>query len=154
MIFIMVGTHFQGFDRLVEKADELAGRIQEEIVIQLGHTRYEPKNARYFRFIERDEDIKELMKKARIVICQGAMSVIDALEMGTPVVAVPRLQRYGEHMNDHQLIFSRKIEETGYIRVVEDIEDLASALLFKPVKQLHVERNREIISFLKAYIAS
>ncbi|MDI6655433.1 MAG: beta-1,4-galactosyltransferase, partial [Candidatus Hydrothermarchaeota archaeon] len=44
MIFVTVGTHNQSFERLVKKADEIAGKIGEKVVIQTGHTKYKPKN--------------------------------------------------------------------------------------------------------------
>jgi len=40
MIFVTVGTHDQGFERLVKKMDEIAGQIDEEVVIQVGYTDY------------------------------------------------------------------------------------------------------------------
>jgi UDP-N-acetylglucosamine transferase subunit ALG13 len=48
MIFVTVGTHPGGFDRLVQQMDKIAGLIKEKVVIQRGFTRYTPRNAEYF----------------------------------------------------------------------------------------------------------
>ena len=55
MIFATIGTHNIGFERLVVKMDEIAGRIDEEVVIQIGSTRYTPKHAGYFDFTDEIE---------------------------------------------------------------------------------------------------
>ncbi|RKY56218.1 MAG: beta-1,4-galactosyltransferase, partial [Candidatus Neomarinimicrobiota bacterium] len=38
MIFVTVGSHYKGFERLVEKMDEIAGKIEEEVIMQIGYT--------------------------------------------------------------------------------------------------------------------
>ena len=50
MIFATVGLHYMGFERLIRKMDELAGEIDEEVIIQTGHTKYQPRNAAFFAF--------------------------------------------------------------------------------------------------------
>jgi beta-1,4-N-acetylglucosaminyltransferase len=95
VIFVIVGMHYQGFERLVRKMDEAASLINEKIIMQIGYTKYLPKHTEYFRFKDEDAEIKSLIKEARLVVCQGAMSIIDCLLLGTPVIAVPRLQVYG-----------------------------------------------------------
>jgi len=41
---------------------------------------------------------------------------------------VPRLHRYGEAVDDHQVPFARRLAETGLLTLVEDPADLAAAL--------------------------
>lgn len=152
MIFVIVGMHFEGFERLVKKMDEIAGTIDEEVIIQIGNTKYIPKNAKYFTFKDKDSEIKDLIKNARVVVCQGAMSVIDSLTLGTPVIAVPRLQRYGEHLNDHQLYFVNKLKESDLLQVVESVDDLALLLSSNGLKAGRIIENEELITAIKGYI--
>ena len=44
MIFVTVGTHEQGFDRLIKEIDRLKEQnvIEEDVIIQKGYTEYEP----------------------------------------------------------------------------------------------------------------
>lgn len=153
MIFVIVGTHYQGFERLVKKMDEVSGKVSEKVVIQIGNTQYVPKNAEYFRFKADDEDIKALIKNARIVVCQGAMAIMDSLMLGTPVIAVPRLKKFGEHINDHQLIFARKLEELELVKVVEDINELENIILSStPLHTKNIVVNRNLITRLKNFV--
>ncbi len=127
-IFVITGTHYLGFERLVKAIDDIAKDIDYEVIIQLGHTPYKPKNAEYFTFIREDEKIRELIKTSKAVITQGAMSLIEALNLGSLAVAFPRLKKFNEHINDHQLIFSRKLEEEGLVEVATNGEELKKLL--------------------------
>ena len=152
MIFVTVGMHTQGFERLIKKMDEIAGNLNEEVVIQKGHTKYAPKNATYFDFALEDE-IKELCRKARVVVTHGAMLIIDALEQGTPVIAVPRLKRYGEHIDDHQLYLVQELEKEQKVVAVYDINKLEPALAGLGTKSPKLVTNRRLVNALKGYIA-
>ena len=70
MIFVTVGTHNQGFERLIKKMDEIAGRIDEEIIMQIGYTNYKPKNTKFFEFLG-FHDLIEMYQKADIIITHG-----------------------------------------------------------------------------------
>jgi UDP-N-acetylglucosamine transferase subunit ALG13 len=70
--------------------DEIAGRIDEAVIMQIGETTYKPKNARYFRFTS-NEEIDRLYEDTRVVVCHaGVGSILTTLEHGKPVIAVPR----------------------------------------------------------------
>lgn len=140
IILVIVGMHYKGFNRLVKKMDEIAGKISDKVIMQIGKTNYKPKNAEYFTFKESDKDIEALIKSAKVVLCQGAMTIIDSLFLGIPVIAVPRLKKFDEHINDHQLVFSKKLEDLGLIKVVEEIDELSEGLFG------HVISNNQCIS--------
>jgi UDP-N-acetylglucosamine transferase subunit ALG13 len=81
VIFVTVGNHYQSFERLVRKMDEIAGRIDEKVIMQFGTTEYKPVNAKYFDFIESFEEIDRLNKEARVVVSHtGVGSILTALE--------------------------------------------------------------------------
>ena len=156
MIFVTVGMHTKGFDRLIEKMDEIAGKIDEEVIMQIGSTKYKPKNARYFEFIEDFQRVQELNRKARVVVCHGgAGSIINALEQGTPVIAVPRLKRYGEAIDDHQLELVDALAEEGKIMAVHDINNLENALLDvdKSRTEINVDGGEMLTFALKRYVS-
>jgi UDP-N-acetylglucosamine transferase subunit ALG13 len=90
-----VGTHFQQFDRLVRSMDEYAKDRSEEVVIQAGFSKYEPSHARWFRFVETDEEMDRLYKDADVIVAHGgAGTAITALRLNKPLVILPRLARY------------------------------------------------------------
>ena len=120
MIFVTVGG-MRAFDRLVIAMDRLAGELDEEVVMQIGSTEYEPGNCKYFKFLPSDE-MKELYARARVVICHaGIGSILSAAQYNKPLILVPRTKRYGEHIDDHQLEIAREMESRG-MTVLYDID--------------------------------
>ena len=120
MILVTVGTHSQGFDRLVRAADELATLTDEPVVIQYGSAGYEPRHAsRSFRFTN-SQEMEDLSLQARVIIMHAAAgSLILALKMGKPLVVVPRLRKYKEAMDDHQIQLAGALVEQKRAILVE-----------------------------------
>ena len=62
------------------------------------------------------EDFSNYMQKADLIITHGGVgSIITALNHGKKVIAAPRLSKYGEHVNDHQLQIIKCFEQKNYI---------------------------------------
>lgn len=153
MIFVTVGMHSQSFDRLIKKMDEIAGKIDEEVIIQTGSSKYKPKNAKYFDFTDNFENIIELNSKARIVVCHGgAGTIITALDAGKPVIAVPRLKKYGEHINDHQLELVDALSYNNKILAINNTEMLENALNSSFINSHKKLDNKKMISSIKNYL--
>lgn len=152
MIFVTVGMHTAGFERLVRKMDDIAATRDEEVIMQIGHTRYVPQNARSFKFVG-EHELKRLCREARVVVTHGAMTIIDALQEGTPVIAVPRLHKYGEHINDHQLYFVQELQKSGKVVAVYDVDELGEALKEVGAKAPQLVKDRRLVNALKKYIA-
>lgn len=131
MIFVTVGTHEQQFDRLVSCIDNLkkTGIIQEDVMIQTGFSTYEPKYCRWDKLIPYS-DMLHYMDQARIIITHGGpASFITPLQNGKIPVVIPRQSQFGEHVNDHQLLFCREVAaRKNNIILVENIETLSQVL--------------------------
>lgn len=131
MIFVTVGTHEQPFNRLVECIDKLKkdGDIQEEVIIQTGYSTYEPQHCKWQKLFPYQEMLK-LVKEARIVITHGGpSSFIMPLQIGKTPIVVPRRHEFDEHVNDHQVTFSKAVaERMGTIIVVEDMDKLSETI--------------------------
>lgn len=128
MIFVMVGTHTDGFARLIRAMDQLAADLDEEMVMQIGATPYEPQYARWFRFTSQQE-VDELCQRARVIVSHaGAGSIMSALQCEKPVIVLPRLQKYGEHMDNHQVELARALAESHTILTANDVGDLPGQL--------------------------
>ena len=153
MIFVTVGNHYQGFERLVRKMDEIAGRIDEKVIMQIGTTEYKPVNAEYFSFIESFEEIEKLNKEARVVVSHaGVGSILTALEQGTPVIIVPRLKKFDEHMDDHQLEIAEALSQDQKIKVIQNIEDIEAAILKEYKDSKDSKKNETLINNIKNYL--
>lgn len=142
-----------GFDRLIKEMDEIAGKIDEEAIMQIGETIYEPKNAKYFRFASKEE-MDRLYEDARVIVCHaGVGSILTALEHGKPVIAVPRREKYGEHVDNHQLEIAGEMEKEGRITVVYEIKDLESVIKNVNSSSVKFRSEREdLIRELRMYI--
>lgn len=153
MIFVTVGTHTQGFERLIKKMDEIAGKIDEEVVMQIGYTNYVPKNAKWFRFLEYEKMLK-VIEKSRIIVCHGgAGTLLDSLKFNKLIVVVPRLRKYNEAYDDHELELADALSREGRVIAVYDIEDLERILNeVKNMKPPAVKRDKKLTEFLKEYI--
>ena len=132
MIFVTVGTHEQQFNRLVEEVDKLKedGVIKEDVFIQTGFSTYEPKHCQWSKLISYKE-MNNKIKEARIIITHGGpASFIAPLQIGKIPIVVPRQEKCGEHVNDHQLEFAKNVEERNKnIIPVYDIKDLKEKIL-------------------------
>ena len=131
MIFVTVGTHEQPFDRLVRCVDELKrdGRIKEDVFIQTGYSLYEPKYCNWSSMVSYS-DMEKLVNDAHIVVAHaGPSSFLAPLRIGKIPIVVPRMKKYGEHVNDLQVKFARVVaERQNNIILVEDISTLADVI--------------------------
>lgn len=123
MIFVTVGSRNYPFDRLFKKLDELyeKGVLTDSMFAQIGTSTYKPKHYEYKDFISPDEFV-EKVKEADIVVSHGASgSIMKALNAGKKVIAVTRLEKYGEHINDHQIQNNEAFATNGYV-LMADLE--------------------------------
>ena len=153
MIFVTIGVSGYRFDRLIREMDEIAGRMDEEVIMQVGATTYEPKNAKYFKFASK-EKMDRLYEDARVVVCHaGVGSILTALEHGKSVIAVPRRKKYGEHIDDHQLEIAGEMEKEGRITVVHDVGELEDVLTNVSAGSVaKVEKDGILVNALKNYL--
>jgi UDP-N-acetylglucosamine transferase subunit ALG13 len=126
MIFVTVGTHEQQFNRLVKCIDELKAKndILDEVFIQTGFSMYEPKYCSWSKLLPYKR-MMEYVEKASIVITHGGpSSIMMPLQIGKIPIVVPRQKQYGEHVNNHQVEFVKKIEKNNNILPIYDIQKL------------------------------
>lgn len=126
MILVTLGTLHFPFDRLLRALDGQAG--DEELVVQTRAPGVRPVGARVVAELAYEELAGEI-RRARVVVCHaGVGSVLTVLANGKRPVVVPRLARFGEAVDDHQLPFARRLAETGAVTLVEDVAALPEAL--------------------------
>lgn len=126
MIFVTVGTHEQPFDRLIKEVDRLihSGVIKEEVFIQRGICSMVPLNCPSSEVISYDDMFKKV-NEARIVITHGGPgSIMLPLSMGKVPIVVPRQAKFNEHVDNHQVDFTRHLERGKKIIAVYEIETL------------------------------
>lgn len=152
MIVVVVGTHFRGFERMVKWMDRIAGQTDEDVVMQIGSTRYEPRNSTFFRYAPYPE-MKALISRARVVVCHaGSGSVLDSLQSGKVPVVVPRLPNLGEVRDMHQVEFAKILVREGRAVGALDENELRRAVLETPADIPSFSDNPTLVLAIKRYI--
>lgn len=122
MIFVIVGTNYFSFDRLLKSVD-LDVHTKSPKVMQVGVSSYIPKTCDYFDYKDKKSIIR-LMRQSDLVITHGGYgTIMDALSMHKKIIAVPRRTDFGECL-DNQEELVRYFEEKNYLVGCYDLKDL------------------------------
>lgn len=141
MIFATVGSTQIPFERFVNALAALPG---EELFVQHGPVPAPPGVARSTDFMQFPE-LVESMGQADAVVCHaGAGSILCALRAGHVPVVVPRLKRFGETVDDHQVELAAVLAGEGRVTQVEDLDRLAELVESAPPRQ-PVERREGLL---------
>lgn len=156
MILITLGSQKFQFNRLLKAMDELVkgNMINDNVYAQIGYSDYKPQNYKYTNFLDR-EKFSETLKKADLVITHGGTgAIIASLKAGKKVIAVPRLARYSEHVDDHQLQLVNQFVEANLIYKCDNCLDLDK--IIKKIKNhtfhSYVSNTNNIIKRIDEYI--
>jgi UDP-N-acetylglucosamine transferase subunit ALG13 len=129
-VLVSVGTDHHPFDRVVRWVDGwLGAQAQDEIdcLVQYGAS-CAPRRARGVPFLGHVQ-LHETMAGASVVVCHGGPSTIaEARRHGHRPIVVPRDPTLGEHVDDHQQRFARRLVELSLVQLITSREDLACAL--------------------------
>jgi UDP-N-acetylglucosamine transferase subunit ALG13 len=155
MIFVTVGNHNQGFERLIRKMDEIAGEIDEKVIMQTGFSRYKPVNAEYFDFRENFGEIVKLNRDARVVVSHaGVGCILTALDQKTPLVLVPRLKKFDEHCDDHQLEIVAAMSDNPNIKVINNVDELKNVLFQDMTYKGEQANASRLVDSLKRFLSN
>lgn len=130
MIFVTLGSQKFQFNRLLKAIDEqiAENKITDEVFAQIGASDYMPKNFKYKDFLNRDEFAMWVDKSDMIITHGGTGAIIGAVKKGKKVIAVPRLAKYGEHVDDHQLQLIEQFKNSNLICECQNCNDLWKAI--------------------------
>jgi UDP-N-acetylglucosamine transferase subunit ALG13 len=121
LVLVTVGGDQHPFNRLMDWVESWVAEEGDRVrcVVQHGHAR-PPAGASCFDFLDHDS-LMDLMGEARAVVSSGGPTTLaEAARLGHRPVAVPRLSSLGEHVDDHQRVFTRRLHESGMVVQVED----------------------------------
>ena len=126
MIFVTVGSQKFQFNRQLEKIDGLIdkGIIAEKVFAQTGASDYVPQNYAYENFLDRTAFAQKITECDKVITHGGTGVIIGAVKKGKKVLAVPRLAKFGEHVDDHQLQLLKQFDELGIIIACYELDEL------------------------------
>ena len=112
-VFLTIGTKDYPFDRIIRAMDK------KGVFMQIGNS-IKPKNAQYKRFMKKQE-VYDKMDWADVIVCHaGTGTVMEAIDLGKKMVVVPRQKKFKEHIDDHQIDFSKYLSKKFGVCVVMD----------------------------------
>ena len=94
-------------------------------------------------------------EKADIVITHGGTgAIIGAVKKGKKVIAVPRLAKYGEHVDDHQIQLIAQFKGQNLICGLDDATELEDGLKFVKEHEFDAYRSntKTIIESIERFI--
>ena len=158
MILVTLGTQDKPFVRLLKDIDMqiVNGNIKEKVVVQAGYSanKYQTNNMEIFDLIDREEFTKLVNESSLLITHGGVGSILTGLKANKKIIACPRLSKYGEHINNHQVQIINEFAKAGYILAYYDNDDLSEVLKkakdFSPKK--YVSNSNNLVKMIKYFI--
>jgi len=128
VILVVTGTQAP-FDRLLSIIDKWASKqVKYTVIAQMANSEINFKNMTCFDYLEPDV-FNEYFNNADVIIGHaGIGTIITALENEKNLVVFPRLVKYNEHRNDHQLHTAKGFDKLGLINVAYTENELLNYL--------------------------
>jgi UDP-N-acetylglucosamine transferase subunit ALG13 len=159
MIFLTVGSQLP-FDRLTKSVDAWASDNPDvEVFGQIGNSDYTPQNIK-FTVTLNPEEYQSMIDACEIIISHVGMgTIISALDMGKPLLVMPRRAENGEVRNNHQFSTIKFVKHYKLIEVANDEAEIGN-LLDKMIAQKndtalqpeHLVVARELIDEINNFI--
>ena len=156
MIFVVLGTQKFQLNRLLQKLDEYVeqGLLTDEIYAQIGNSTYKPRHYAYKEFMDKKEFDATIAKADLVIAHSGVGTIITAIHAKKPVEVFPRLAKYKEHVDDHQLDIARAFEMKKYVLCCYENDDLLEKI--NKCKSFHfdeyVSQQKQIIGIIKNFL--
>jgi UDP-N-acetylglucosamine transferase subunit ALG13 len=161
-IFVTVGTQLP-FDRLITAIDCWAVQnSQTDIFAQVGEGSVLPFHIDSQARISMMEFARQVAHADLLISHAGMGSIITALDLGKPIVILPRLAVQGEHRNDHQLATANKFAHIDGIYLAHNENEIGSCIeraLAAPKRAVEGQklsvggsRNIELINMVRKFI--
>lgn len=150
----MRDLHFTRLFTLIDELCEEGVLDGEGILAQMGAEPYQPQYFKHFEMIE-DKAFKEQIKASDFIISHaGTGTVTTCLKMGKKVILFPRLVKFNEHYDDHQLELSEVFTQKGYTLSANNKEELKQCILNinQFIPEPFVSHKREMNQLLHTYI--
>lgn len=137
MITVTLGTIPFQFNRAIQWIDQLIDQqvLQEDLFVQHGVS--DISQLEKYPFIKSASTVeyskmKEILKSSRLVISHaGQGSTRELAAQSVRFILLPRLSKYNEHIDDHQLVFAESVSTFG-VRYCLTLKELEQAILDPP----------------------
>lgn len=158
MIFVTVG-HQMPFDRMIRLVDQWAVEAPGvRIFAQIGESAYRPVNFEFARLLSRQDFDTRLECCSSVVAHAGTGTIIQVLMKNKPLLVYPRLSRYAETRNDHQVGTAKHFANKGQLLAAFDEQEFLSCLrmfqTFQPKHEVGPSASSELLARIREFITS
>lgn len=126
--FVSVGNGGQPFSRLLDAVGSFVLKLPQPVVVQNGQTPFRGTDCIIQPFVELGEYTQLIAEAELLILHAGAGSIIHSIQAGKVPVVMPRLAKYGEIVDDHQLELARAMAALGKVILAEEAGDLEKAV--------------------------
>ena len=115
---------------MIKVVDEVAGMFRDiTFVAQVSKSTFQAEHLQTFDFIP-PVDFNQYFEKADLIISHAGMGcILSALERNKPIIIIPRLAKFEEHRNDHQVAACEVFKTLNYVNVAADEIELKEKLI-------------------------
>ncbi len=130
LIFVTLGTQDKSFERLLELLEKeiKKKKITQEVVVQAGCTKFSSQYMQVLDYVPEDQFEKYIEDCSFLITHGGVGSIFTGLKHHKKILVMPRLAKYKEHHNDHQLEITEEFTKEGYILSFQDEKSFEKAL--------------------------
>ncbi|MGG3692573.1 PssE/Cps14G family polysaccharide biosynthesis glycosyltransferase [Heyndrickxia ginsengihumi] len=131
-VLVTVGSMVEKrFTRLFKIIDELCEENildGSKVIAQVGFEDYKARYYKTFDMIE-DDKFKKLINDSDLIISHaGTGTVIPCLKKGKKVIIFPRLVKYNEHYDDHQLELAELFTKNNHVMCAKNKRELIKCI--------------------------
>lgn len=156
MIFVVLGTQKFQCNRLLRLIDELVGNgtIKEEVFAQKGHSDYLPQNYTAIDFLQKEEFESKIEECSLLITHSGVGTILAGINHCKPVIVFPRLKKYKEHVDDHQLDIANAFQKKSLVLMCGEDDDMAKLIELSRVTKFekYVSHRDNMIGIINNYL--
>ena len=156
MIFLAVGTQKFPFDRLLMETDSLIERgiLTEEVFAQTGTCKYTPVHFGYEGMLPKEDFEKRIRECSLLITHSGVGTIISGIKAKKPVIVMPRLKKYGEHVDDHQLDIAKAFSDRGLVLMCGDGDSLGDSIKKAEGYKFteYISSNKKAVETVRAFL--
>ena len=156
MIFIALGTQKFQLNRLLLEVDNLIeeGIIEEPVFAQRGYSTYVPRNFETDSLMSQKKFDRLVNECDMLITHCGVGTILIGVNLKKHIIVYPRLAKYGEHVDDHQLDIAKAFEMKKYVLCCYENDDLLE--IIKKSKNYHYEEyvshQKQIFNIIKDFL--
>jgi UDP-N-acetylglucosamine transferase subunit ALG13 len=126
--FVTTGNGVQSFSRLLDEIKRIAPQLPQPVIVQHGKTAFSADGIQSFDLVDLPT-FQKLLNDCKVLITHGgAGSVFGALKIGKKPVVVPRMKKFDEIIDNHQITFAEELQRQGKVVAVHDVSQLLVAV--------------------------